>query len=67
MSAKDFEGPGLSKPEWFSIVEADTRVKHTSGDHGSFRVLALAGLLLLTSTGLLFVSDFTLPMILLRR
>lgn len=55
MSANQFEGPEAEKPEWFSIVEADTRVRHNVRDR-RFRLMALAGPLLLISTGLLFAQ-----------
>lgn len=55
MSEHDFKGNQSGKPEWFSLVEADTRIQHNPRDRG-FRIMALAGPLLLISTGLLFAQ-----------
>lgn len=55
MSANQFEGSEANKPEWFSIIEADSRVRHNVRDR-RFRLMALAGPLLLISIGLLFAQ-----------
>ena len=56
MSADKFTNPEGSKPEWFSLVEADTRVQRNPRDRG-IRVMALAAPLLLVSAGLLFAQS----------
>jgi hypothetical protein len=55
MSANEFKDQEGVKPEWFSLVENDTRIPKNPRDRG-IRVMALAGPLLLISAGLLFAQ-----------
>ncbi|MBC7462997.1 MAG: hypothetical protein H7227_01905 [Actinobacteria bacterium] len=55
MSAPDFAGTESHKPEWFSLIDADPRIQHHPRNR-RIRVIALAGPLLLISTGLLFAQ-----------
>ncbi len=55
MSANEFKGQEGQTPEWFSLVESDTRIQKNRRDRG-IRVMALAGPLLLISAGLLFAQ-----------
>jgi hypothetical protein len=55
MSANEFKDQEGVKPEWFSLVETDTRIPKNPRDRG-IRVMALAGPLLLISAGLLFAQ-----------